>query len=132
MNTIACVAVDPDCTECQQLRGKRRDRQPDHECDDLCNMVARMLIDPEGHKALHAAEHCRTCGARKYEEDGYPVQITRRCKHGWCREFCCVNCGEVFGGDGPVACPCSTSWWTRFWLRLTGYGDAVRLPRRRP
>ena len=112
---MTCVAIDETCERCVR---RFSDRDCPDRCSELCNMMARLRGTPEVHEALHAAELCRSCGAPKRDDVGESTEVLRLCRHGRCRNWHCAQCDAWSWGDGPVACPCNSSWWTRLWLRL--------------
>jgi hypothetical protein len=126
--TTTCVAARPDCPDCVRWNRCNGD------CDDLCRMKADLGSSDEGHAAWHKAHYCYQCGAPKQTLDGQYTAIRGRCKYGNCTELRCPSCGGDLGGDGPVFCPCNSSWFTRFlflrapeWLRRA-YFKVFRVP----
>jgi hypothetical protein len=116
---VSCIAIDPNCADC--ARATPRQRHGEGDCDDLCSMACGLLATPDGHAAIHKAQHCRSCDIWSYDVDGAPNHVTSLCKHGNCVRWNCPNCAVYLGGYGPITCPCNTSWTTRLWLRLRSW-----------
>ena len=47
---------------------------------------------------------CKNCLCQNMAECAEPVR--KLCRYGHCTLICCPQCGGMFAGWGPVACPC--------------------------
>lgn len=125
MIPVTCIAIMPGCTDCaEQVR--------DHdECDDLCSFSGEQRRASESyHRLIHEPIRCAGCGAVLDDRKGNDRMVTKLCPKGYCRLWCCPDCGEEWASNGPVGCPsCSPiSWWGR--LTIAAYGWWLRLRER--